>query len=79
MINVRTWMQHMTLVWSLSPFLALVFSPILGSISDRCRLSYGRRRPMILTFTVLIITGTTAIHTYALQFDLVIKTSFIDY
>ncbi|XP_037044392.1 proton-associated sugar transporter A-like isoform X1 [Bradysia coprophila] len=49
--------KHMTFVWSLSPFLALVFSPILATISDKCRLHYGRRRPMILTFTVLIITG----------------------
>lgn len=53
----------MTFVWSLSPFLALVFSPVLGTISDKCRMHYGRRRPMILTFTVLIITGiTTNLH-----------------
>ncbi|TGZ49790.1 Membrane-associated transporter protein [Temnothorax longispinosus] len=40
--------QHMTLVWALSPLVGFFVTPILGSMSDRCRLKYGRRRPFIL-------------------------------
>lgn len=49
--------KHMTMVWGLSPLLGFFIAPILGSISDRCRLSIGRRRPLIIIVSMLILTG----------------------
>lgn len=48
--------QHMTMVWGLSPLLGFFLAPLLGSVSDRCRLSFGRRRPIIslLSFGILL-------------------------
>lgn len=47
----------MTLVWCLSPFLGLILVPIMGSLSDRCPLKLGRRRPFILIFSTGIVIG----------------------
>ncbi|WAR04783.1 S45A2-like protein, partial [Mya arenaria] len=47
----------MTLVWCLSPLLGFFLVPIMGSLSDRCPLKLGRRRPFILLFSVGIIIG----------------------
>ncbi|RLU20666.1 hypothetical protein DMN91_007279 [Ooceraea biroi] len=33
--------QHMTLVWALSPLVGFFVTPILGSMSDRCKLKHG--------------------------------------
>lgn len=49
--------QHMTLVWALSPLVGFFVTPILGSISDRCRLKYGRRRPFILLLALGVFIG----------------------
>ncbi|XP_055903232.1 proton-associated sugar transporter A-like [Eupeodes corollae] len=47
----------MTMVWGLSPILGLLLGPYLGSVTDRCRLSFGRRRPMMLLLSVVMLTG----------------------
>lgn len=49
--------QHMTLVWALSPLIGFFVTPILGSLSDRCRLKYGRRRPFILLLAIGVFIG----------------------
>ena len=49
--------QHMTLVWALSPLIGFFVTPILGSLSDRCRLKYGRRRPFILLLALGVLIG----------------------
>lgn len=47
----------MIMVWALPPILGLILSPFLGSLSDRCRLSMGRRRPIIILLAVFLILG----------------------
>lgn len=47
----------MTMFWALSPLLGFFISPILGSISDRCRSSMGRRRPLLLVLSIGLIAG----------------------
>ncbi|CAD5124268.1 DgyrCDS12562 [Dimorphilus gyrociliatus] len=47
----------MTLVWCASPLLGFFLVPILGSASDRCKFSLGRRRPFILILSIGIILG----------------------
>jgi solute carrier family 45 protein 1/2/4 len=49
--------QHMTMVWGLSPCIAFFVSPILGSISDRCRCPIGRRRPILMILSVGLLVG----------------------
>ncbi|XP_012526634.1 proton-associated sugar transporter A [Monomorium pharaonis] len=49
--------QHMTLVWALSPLVGFFVTPILGSMSDRCKLNYGRRRPFILLLALGVFIG----------------------
>ncbi|XP_032573842.1 proton-associated sugar transporter A isoform X1 [Drosophila sechellia] len=49
--------QHMTLVWALSPLVGFFLCPILGSLSDRCKLNIGRRRPFILLLSIGVIFG----------------------
>ncbi|XP_011140951.1 proton-associated sugar transporter A [Harpegnathos saltator] len=49
--------QHMTLVWALSPLVGFFVTPILGSMSDRCRMKYGRRRPFILLLALGVFIG----------------------
>ncbi|XP_072174682.1 membrane-associated transporter protein-like [Diadema setosum] len=43
--------------WLLAPLLGCVLMPIIGPASDRCRSSWGRRRPFILLFGVGVIVG----------------------
>lgn len=47
----------MTMVWALPPLLGFFLSPFLGSVSDRCRLGYGRRRPAIILLSILLVFG----------------------
>lgn len=49
---------HMTLVWALSPLIGFFLTPILGSLSDRCHLKLGRRRPFILLMSFGVLLGT---------------------
>lgn len=49
--------QHMTLVWALSPLVGFFLTPILGSISDKCRLNLGRRRPFIILLSIGVFIG----------------------
>lgn len=47
----------MTMVWGISPFLGFIMSPLIGSLSDRCRSRFGRRRPLIAILAGGIIAG----------------------
>lgn len=47
----------MTMIWCLSPVLGFFLVPVMGSLSDRCPLAIGRRRPFILAMTVGIVIG----------------------
>lgn len=49
--------SEMTMVWALPPLLGFFLSPFLGSVSDRCRLGYGRRRPAIILLSILLVFG----------------------
>ncbi|XP_028821707.1 solute carrier family 45 member 4-like isoform X1 [Denticeps clupeoides] len=51
--------QYYSLTWFLSPILGLIFTPLIGSASDRCRLRWGRRRPFILMLCVGVLLGIT--------------------
>ncbi|KAJ8269089.1 hypothetical protein COCON_G00116960 [Conger conger] len=48
--------RYMTMVLGIGPVLGLLFIPLVGSASDRCTSSYGRRRPFIwlLSLGVLV-------------------------
>ncbi|XP_058066422.1 proton-associated sugar transporter A-like [Anopheles bellator] len=47
----------MTIVWGVSPLIGLLVSPVLGTLSDRCRSRYGRRRPLLLTLGIGLVLG----------------------
>ncbi|XP_053676382.1 membrane-associated transporter protein-like [Anopheles nili] len=47
----------MTMVWGISPLIGFFMSPVIGSISDRCRSRFGRRRPVLLVLGLGLITG----------------------
>ena len=49
--------QYYSLTWFLSPILGLIFTPVIGSASDRCTLRWGRRRPFILALCVGLLLG----------------------
>ncbi|XP_022909420.1 membrane-associated transporter protein [Onthophagus taurus] len=49
--------KHMTLVWALSPLIGFFVTPILGSLSDRCSLKLGRRRPFIIAMSIGVLLG----------------------
>lgn len=45
------------MTWFLSPILGLLFTPVIGTASDRCVLRWGRRRPFILALCVGVLLG----------------------
>ncbi|KAI4458988.1 sugar transporter [Holotrichia oblita] len=49
--------KHMTLVWALSPLIGFFVTPVLGSLSDRCPLKIGRRRPFIVAMSIGVLLG----------------------
>lgn len=49
--------KHMTMAWGLSPLIGFFVSPLLGSVSDRCKLRWGRRRPIITLLSLGIFLG----------------------
>ncbi|KAH8406923.1 hypothetical protein KR222_011623 [Zaprionus bogoriensis] len=49
--------KHMSMAWGLSPLIGFFVSPLLGSISDRCKLRWGRRRPIITLLSLGILCG----------------------
>uniref|UniRef100_A0A8C4QXV2 Solute carrier family 45 member 4 n=1 Tax=Eptatretus burgeri TaxID=7764 RepID=A0A8C4QXV2_EPTBU len=51
--------QYYSLTWFLSPVLALLFSPLIGSASDHCTSPWGRRRPFILFLCCGVLLGVT--------------------
>ncbi|XP_051006926.1 membrane-associated transporter protein [Acomys russatus] len=46
-----------SMVWLLSPILGFLLQPVVGSISDHCRAKWGRRRPYILTLSIMMLLG----------------------
>ncbi|XP_034565799.1 membrane-associated transporter protein [Notolabrus celidotus] len=48
-----------SLVWLISPILGFLLQPIIGSASDYCRSSWGRRRPYILALGIFMLLGIT--------------------
>lgn len=57
LLSIGVQHQHMTLVWALSPLVGFFLTPIMGSMSDRCRLNLGRRRPFIILLSIGIFCG----------------------
>ena len=49
--------SHMTLIWCLSPLVGFFLTPILGSLSDRCKSPLGRRRPFIILLSIGVVLG----------------------
>ena len=49
--------EHMTLIWCLSPLIGFFLTPIMGSLSDRCKSNLGRRRPFIILLSIGVIFG----------------------
>ncbi|KAG7241141.1 hypothetical protein INR49_025884 [Caranx melampygus] len=48
-----------SLVWLISPILGFLLQPVIGSASDYCQSSWGRRRPYILALGILMLVGLT--------------------
>lgn len=61
--------QHMTLVWALSPLVGFFLTPILGSLSDRCPLPLGRRRPFIIAMSLGVLLGLLRFVSVLVVFD----------
>ncbi len=49
--------RYATLMWSVSPLLGILFQSYLGSASDKCTCSWGRRRPFILLLGIATVLG----------------------
>lgn len=46
-----------SVVWLLSPVLGFLLQPVVGSASDHCHATWGRRRPYILTLAIMMLLG----------------------
>lgn len=51
----------MSLVWIAGPVSGLIAQPIFGSLSDRCTIKWGRRRPFLVGGTIVTILSMLAI------------------
>jgi solute carrier family 45, member 1/2/4 len=47
----------MTWTWCLPPLIGFFLVPALGSLSDKCRTRFGRRRPFIFIYSIGILLG----------------------
>ncbi|XP_050090182.1 solute carrier family 45 member 4-like [Anopheles aquasalis] len=45
----------MSMIWALPPLVGMLFIPVIGSVSDRCRLSWGHRRPVLLALGIAVL------------------------
>ena len=45
----------MSIILGVAPFLALFTVPTLGKMSDSCHSRYGRRRPFIFSFSIILV------------------------
>lgn len=54
-LKAGTFLSH--LVWIMGPLSGLVVAPLVGVLSDRCTLSFGRRRPFMLGGMIACIIG----------------------
>merc|ERR1711923_678034 len=57
LLKIGVSQSHMTLIWCLSPLVGFFLTPILGSLSDRCRSPLGRRRPFIILLSIGVVLG----------------------
>ncbi|XP_070561378.1 membrane-associated transporter protein-like [Ptychodera flava] len=53
--------QLYSLNWFLGPVIGFLFQPLIGTFSDRCTCSWGRRRPFILALCVGILIGLSLV------------------
>ncbi|KAF2680032.1 MFS general substrate transporter [Lentithecium fluviatile CBS 122367] len=52
---------HISLIWALAPICGATAPPIVGVLSDRCRLPSGRRRPFMISGAGIVIAAITAL------------------
>ncbi|XP_053175008.1 solute carrier family 45 member 3 [Scomber japonicus] len=53
--------RYMTMVLGIGPVLGLLFIPLIGSASDHCNSSYGRRRPFIWLLSLGVLVALLVI------------------
>ena len=46
--------KYAPVLWAIGPLLGILFQGCLGSASDRCKCSWGRRRPFILGLAIVV-------------------------
>ncbi|XP_039274409.2 membrane-associated transporter protein-like [Styela clava] len=46
-------------IWLCSPTAGLLLGPVFGSLSDRCKSRWGRRRPFVVFFVIITIVALT--------------------
>lgn len=52
---------QISLIWTAAPVCGSIIHPVVGVVSDRSRISWGRRRPFILIGAIIIIIAITAL------------------
>ena len=52
----------MSIILGVAPFLALFTVPTLGKMSDSCGSRYGRRRPFILAFSIILVLSLVLLY-----------------
>ena len=50
----KSWLA---MVWFAGPLSGVLVQPVIGSLSDNCRISYGRRRPYIVAGACLTVVS----------------------